>query len=69
VATLTELNDRYEQILHSDLSDDQKSVKFGLLMTEMECIYKVPMLRNAEWEQDNRAVIALYRKISISRDL
>jgi hypothetical protein len=69
MTTLSELNDRYEEILHSDLTDDQKDVKFASLMTLMEGLYKIPMVRNAEWEQKNKAVIALYRKISLSRDL
>lgn len=66
--TLSQINDQYEEILHSDLTDDQKNIKFGLLMTEMERIYRIPVLRSADWEQRNKAVIALYRKISLSRN-
>lgn len=69
MTTLKALNDRYEDILHSNLTDDQKAVKFGLLMSELERIYRIPMIRNAEWEQENKSVIALYRKISMSRNL
>lgn len=53
----------------SSLSDNQKSYEFGKLMTEMEQAFKIPMLRNQEWEKENRSIIALYRKISKSRSL
>lgn len=65
--TLTEINAEYEDILHSSISDYSKSVKFARLMTEMEHDYHVPLLRNEAWEQENKKVIALYRKISMSR--
>lgn len=62
-------NNEYEKVLYSGLSDSQKSVEYGNLMTEMEHEFKIPMLRDQEWEKENRSVIALYRKISKSRDL
>ena len=66
--TLSEINEDYERILHSSaLTNDQKAVKFADLLTEMEGRHNVPMLRNPEWESQNKAVIALYRKISLSR--
>jgi hypothetical protein len=65
--TLAEINTDYEQILHSNSTDYRKAVKFADLMTELEGDYKVPMLRNEEWESQNKPVIALYRKISRSR--
>lgn len=66
--TLAKINEDYERILHlSSLTNYQKAVKFADLLTEMEGSYKVPMLRNPEWESQNKAVIALYRKISLSR--
>lgn len=67
--TLKWFNNEYEKILHSGLSEDRKSMEYGKLMTEMECEFKIPMLRNKEWEKENRAIIALYRKISLSRNL
>jgi hypothetical protein len=66
--TLSEINTDYEKILHSpSITNYQKAVKFADLLTEMEGSYRVPMLRNPEWESQNKAVIALYRKISLSR--
>ena len=67
--TLGQFNTRYEEIIHSNLSSNRKAVKLADLMTELEAQFKIPMVRNEKWEQENRAVIALYRKISMSRDL
>jgi hypothetical protein len=67
--SLTELNKRYEELLKENVSEPIRSKKLADLMTEMEGIYKIPMLRNEAWERDNRKVIALYRKISRSRDI
>lgn len=66
---LSEINTMYEEILHSDLSEDLKTQKFAELMTIMERKYKIPFLRDPEWEKENKAVISLYRKISLSRKL
>lgn len=51
------------------LSEPQRSLGLAKLMSEMERVFKIPALRSAGWEQDNRAVIALYRKISLSRTM
>lgn len=67
--TLAEYNQRYETILQGDFSTDQKDLMFSSLMTEMEKAFNIPMIRKPEWEEENRAVIAMYRKISMSRNL
>lgn len=36
-------------------------------MAELERTYKILMARNEAWEKENRAGIALYRKVSLSR--
>lgn len=64
---LPEIQKEYEKILHSDDTDHLKAMKFANLMTVMEGVYKIPMLKNVEWETENKAVIAMYRKISRSR--
>lgn len=62
-------NQIYESILHSDVSEKEKARKFARLMTDMEKEFKIPVLRNIEWEKQNKAVVALYRKVSMSRVL
>jgi hypothetical protein len=65
--TLSEINKRYEDIMFSNDSQQVKTTKLSNLMTEMEELFSIPMLRDDEWESENRKVIALYRKISKSR--
>ena len=62
-------NEIYESILHSDLTNKEKNRQFARLMTDMEREFNIPIIRNLEWEKKNRAVVALYRKISMSRTL
>jgi hypothetical protein len=65
--TLTDINKRYEDIMFSNDTQQVKTTKLSNLMTEMEGVFSIPMLRDDEWESENRKVIALYRKISKSR--
>lgn len=64
---LSHIQKEYEQILHSDMSNYQKAIKYARLMTDMEGYFNIPMLKNKEFEGENRAVIAMYRKLSRSR--
>lgn len=64
---LSWFNNKYEKILHGAGSDEYKGALYANLMTDMESEFKIPMIRDEAWEKENRAVIALYRKISLSR--
>lgn len=66
--TLKEINADYEKVLHSDLSSQEKTTKYVELMNELEQTYKVPALKDETYERENKKVIALYRKISMSRE-
>jgi site-specific recombinase XerD len=67
--TLSKINQAYEEIIHGATKEPFKSRKLADLMGEMERSYNVPIERKLSWESQNRAVIALYRKISMSREL
>jgi hypothetical protein len=67
--TLSQINQTYEEIIHGEGKEPYRCRKLADLMDEMERTYKVPMIANEAWESQNRAVIVLYRKISMSRDL
>lgn len=67
--TIKWFNNEYEETLHSDLSANQKSRAYSKLMADMESEYKIPRIKSKKWEQQNRSVIALYRKISMSRKI
>jgi hypothetical protein len=51
------------------LTQDQKDKRLSELMTDMERVYNIPMLRNEQWERDNGYVISIYREISNMRNL
>jgi hypothetical protein len=63
--SLTEINQTYEEIIHGAAKEPFRSRKLADLMDEMEREYP----RNVAWESQNKPVIALYRKISMTRDL
>lgn len=67
--TLKEINADYEKVLHSNLSSREKTTKYVELMNELEQTYKIPALKDEAYERENKKVIALYRKISMSREL
>jgi hypothetical protein len=64
---LSEYHQRYEQIMKMEPGRERDRLLAEELMTMMEKEYRIPLLRDPEWKEKNRAVIALYRKISMSR--
>lgn len=67
--TLKEINADYEKVLHSNLSSREKTTKYVELMNELEQTYKIPALKDETYERENKKIVALYRKISMSREL
>ncbi|KAA0940639.1 hypothetical protein FQ087_21885 [Sporosarcina sp. ANT_H38] len=65
--SLSDYQREYEKIIHTD--QPRKDILLSSLMTEMEKQFKIPMLRNEVWERENIKVIAMYRKLSITRTL
>lgn len=66
--TIQGFETKYEEIMR-DPSVRQREIRLGELMTEMEGVFKIPMLKNTTWEKENPQVIELYRKVSDSRNL
>jgi len=66
--TIQGFETKYEEIMR-DPSVRQRESRLGELMTEMEGVFKIPMLKNTAWEKENPQVIELYRKVSDSRNL
>ena len=62
-------NERYEQIIHSDLTDRQKDLKLIQLMMDMESAFSIPMIKNEAWNERNKDVIQLFQQVSNSRKL
>ena len=68
ILTINVFEKRYEEIMQNP-SIHQREIRLGELMTEMEGVFKIPMLKNTTWEKENPQVIELYRKVSDSRNL
>lgn len=66
--TIQGFETKYEEIMR-DPSVRQRESRLGELMTEMEGVFRIPMLKNTTWEKENPEVIELYRKVSDSRNL
>ncbi|MGE6896675.1 hypothetical protein [Priestia flexa] len=60
---------RYEDIIHSDLTDRQKDLKLIQLMMDMESAFSIPMIKNEAWNERNKDVIQLFQQVSNSRKL
>ena len=63
--TIQGFETKYEEIMR-DPSVRQRESRLGELMTEMEGVFKIPMLKNTAWEKENPQVIELYRTVSDS---
>ncbi|WP_148229513.1 hypothetical protein [Alkalihalophilus pseudofirmus] len=48
------IQNKYEEILHSEEEDDIKSLLFGKLMTDMEMFYHIPIFSDEGWEKKNK---------------
>ncbi len=67
MSILAEIQWAYEKILESDSTQFEKDKKISALMSQMEDEFRIPLLQDEEWEKSNKAVIAMYRKLSMSR--
>lgn len=65
---LADINEQYEQIMRSPASK-ARDLALSRLMDRMKEEYRIPLLQDEEWEARNHAVIAMYRKIAMSRNL
>ena len=58
---------QYEEALQ--LPQEQRDMEFARLMTLLEREFHIPLVSDSSWEKDHRSVIALYRVLSLSRNL
>lgn len=64
---LSAIQREYEAIMHTQVPARERNRRLAALMTYMEQTYHIPLVVNVEWERKNKAVIAMYRKLSMSR--
>ena len=70
IVRLVALEKRAEEIIgNTSLTPYQKDVSLASLMTEMECQYGVPILKDSQWESENKEIFEVYKKISDMRSL
>lgn len=60
---------RFKEIMASKASDHLKDMRLSAMMTDMECAYRIPMLRKPEFEAANPFVMQMYRTASEARAL
>ena len=58
-----------EIIRNKNLNGQQKDEKLADLLTELECDYNIPLLKNPEWESANPKLYKTYKAISDMREL
>ena len=70
IVRLVDLEKRAEEIIgNTSLTPYQKDVSLAALMTEMEGQYGVPILKDSQWESENKEIFEVYKKISDMRSL
>lgn len=52
-----------------DTNKEDKDFRLAKLLTEMEKIFNIPMLKNDDWITNNSEAYRLYRKVSDSRSI
>ncbi|MDI3235955.1 hypothetical protein QK289_13140 [Exiguobacterium antarcticum] len=58
----------FNRILKEDYGTT-RDFKLANLMTEMEKVLQIPILRNEQWELKHQEEISLYRQVSDARNL
>ena len=66
MSSLAEIEELYQQIMRSP-AGEARDRALSRLMTNMDIEYHIPALQNPEWESKNKVVMAMYRKLSMSR--
>lgn len=66
--SLAEVQDRYETIMRLP-EGTERDKALSALMDFVQREFSVPLMEDIEWDRKNPSVIAMYRKISISRSI
>ncbi|WCK52625.1 hypothetical protein PP175_14410 [Aneurinibacillus sp. Ricciae_BoGa-3] len=59
----------YEDTMYAHMAQRERDIKLSSLMTKMEAEFKIPLFYNNKFEENNKIVMVLYRKLSMSRKL
>ncbi|MCW1312667.1 MAG: hypothetical protein OH338_04545 [Candidatus Parvarchaeota archaeon] len=66
--SISEIKAEFE-VVNQEPSSTKKDKKLSKLMTELERDYKIPMLRDKDFEDQNKELIEIYKKISFAREV
>lgn len=66
---IIEYEGRFKFILQTEFEQGRRDTMLSALMTNMEQIFQIPVMKNETWEQKNPEVYKLYREIADSRSL
>ena len=65
---IEQYREQFDAIMDS-VPGRQRDLRLAALMTELERKFRIPALKNTEWETSNPAVADLYREVSKARAL
>lgn len=65
--TLIEFEQKYNKIIDWKLAEYKKDKQLSKLMTNMEGQFYIQLINDNKWNEENKDIINLYRKISDSR--
>lgn len=66
--SLSKFQCKYNNIMKSDLSINDKDHELANLMTDMERQYNIPLINDKNWNNEHKKIIKLYRIIGNSRN-
>ena len=62
-------SNRFNEIINSRSSDDVKDQRLANLMSDLEKAYRIPFLRDEDFEKKHPRLMAFYRSVSYARKL
>ncbi len=65
--TIKEYEQRFRTILNLNNPSIDRDKMLSALMSEMEHTFRIPMIKNEDWEKRNHEVYSLYQEVSESR--
>lgn len=65
---ITTYREQFDAIMDSP-PGRQRDLRLAALMTELERKFRIPALKDEQWEASNPAVADLYREVSYARAL
>ncbi len=62
-------SNRFNEIINSNSSEEIKDQRLANLMSDLEKAYRIPFLRDEDFEKKHPRLMAFYRSVSYARKL